>query len=1249
MTEAGHHIGPSPMDAGGSVRRIRKDMGLTQIQFAERLGVASITVHRWESGQSRPRRLALARLRELAGELAEQDTPAELPATPAAAATPPLDFAGNPEGVSAVAEALRLAYGHQFNPAFGSETARIDPLPHQRIAVYERMLGQDPLRFLLADDAGAGKTIMTGLYIREMLLRGGIRRVLIVPPAGLVGNWERELRTLFRLQFRIVSGTDARAGNPFRGSASDLVIVSVNTLIGERMFEALRDTDVPPYDLAVFDEAHKLSATVESGRINKTQRYELAEALAGCVAPASHFDGLGWAVRHLLLLTATPHMGRDSPYHFLWRLLDPQVFATGEAFRRFPRPARERYFLRRTKEEMVGLDGRPLYPHRECSTFSYDLSPGPEGEQALYDATTAYLLHAYGRALDNRPAVRLAMGVFQRRLASSTHALLRSFERRIGKIEQSIDDLRSGRTSAAELRRRQHGLDRAHRNDFFDIHSADEDALEDGTGERNEDYEDAVLGAVVAVTIDELSREIETLRGLHARARRLLDSGRESKFEKLREALEDPRYAGEKWLVFSEHRDTVDYLIRRLEGLGFSGQVAQIHGGMAWPEREEQVEFFRRPGGARYLVATDAAGEGINLQFCRLMVSYDIPWNPARIEQRMGRIHRYGQRHDVRMVNLVAGSTHEGRVLQVLLEKLDAIRNELRSDKVFDMIGRLFENVSLREYMIEALTDEGERRVLDRLESGLTGDRVRHIEEGDERAYGRGEGRSGEVAERLGGLRRDLDRERYLQLLPGYVRRFVEKSAGLLDLEIRGDLDGFFSFTPRRSGALDELLPALEGYPPVERERLRVHRPGSDAEANAPCVWLHPGEPVFDALSERILRTHARDALRGSIFIDPRAVTPYLFHLAQVTVEREFGEPTAVPAPELLGAAEPAGMSDTAKVWNAKKASAATDDAAPAPRRREIVERRLLGLRQGGGDGAPVECPVEHVLLLRGTPGVAPGAVALASRALGMRAEAARYAERHVLERLVGEHRDALRAELPERRRRVGIGFDLRAADLAGRRAKLARTGAGYKGEQNGLDEVKREQRALAADKERALARIETAPDRIVSGEVRFIAHVLVVPANDAGEQERYDASVEEIAVRIALGWEKERATAVQDVSKPERARLAGLPDWPGFDLLATHPDGEVRSIEVKGRAGQGTIQMEANEWKQACHLGELYWLYVVFDCATSAPRLVRVRDPFAKLLANRRDASAYNISARSLLEAAEETEPCVYAAPHDG
>ena len=228
---------------------------------------------------------------------------------------PPLDFAGNPDAVSAVAEAVRLAHGHQFNPAFATEISRIDPLPHQRIAVYERMLRQQALRFLLADDAGAGagKTIMTGLYVREMLLRDRIRRVLIVPPAGLVGNWERELRTLFRLRFRIVAGADPRAENPFRPPDSDLVIVSLDTLAGERTFGALREAGVPPYDLVVFDEAHKLSVVTQQHGVRKRRRYQLAEALAGCADPASRFAGLGWSARHLLLLTATPHMGRDEP------------------------------------------------------------------------------------------------------------------------------------------------------------------------------------------------------------------------------------------------------------------------------------------------------------------------------------------------------------------------------------------------------------------------------------------------------------------------------------------------------------------------------------------------------------------------------------------------------------------------------------------------------------------------------------------------------------------------------------------------------------------------------------------------------------------------------------------------------------------------------------------------------------------------------------------------------------------------
>ncbi len=1090
------------------------------------------------------------------------------------AAPPPLDFGGAAEAVAAAAEALRLAHGHRFNPAFAAETARIDPLPHQRIAVYERMLPQDPLRFLLADDAGAGKTIMTGLYIREMLLRERLRRALIVPPAGLVGNWERELRTLFGLRFRVAFGPGAAAGNPFLGAGSDLVIVSLDTLRGARGFAALRAPGVRPYELIAFDEAHKLSAATAGGRTRKRRRYELAEALAGAAPARDRFAGLGWAARHLLLLTATPHMGRDSPWHHLWRLLDARVFATAEALRRFPAADRDRHFIRRAKEEMVALDGTPLYLPRVCDTFSYDLTPGPGGEQALYDATTEYLRRSWDRALRNRPAVQLAMCVFQRRLASSTWALLRSFERRIGKLRRAAEDLRAGHADAAELARRQRLIDRDRGEDFFDTHGADEDSGEDA-----ERYEDAVLGATVAVTVEELQREIDALEALRARARSLADSASESKFGKLREVLDDPAYAGEKWLIFSEHRDTADWLARRLEGIGHGGRVARIHGGMGWPEREEQTARFRDPGGARFLVATDAAGEGVNLQFCRLTVNYDVPWNPARLEQRMGRVHRYGQRREVRVVNLVAGATHEGRVLRTLLEKLEAIRRELRSDKVFDVIGRLFENESLRDYMARALDAEGERRAAACVERALDADRARALQDAEKRIPGPG----GEVAERLGDLRAGLARERYLHLLPWHVRSFVVRAAALLGLDVRGDLDGAFALAPRAAGAPHPLRAALETYPRAARERLRVRRPGRD-EA---CVWLHPGEPVFDALAARVSEACGRDALRGAVFADPRAEAPYMVHLAELRAA-EDGETGA--------------------------------------------ESRLLALRQGA-DGELRDWPAGELLLLRAAREIPPGAAALAARANDMRARAAEHAAR-AAEALAQARRERARAALPERRRLMRASFDLRAAELSARGRALRRAARPENAEAR--EALRGERAALAAERQGALAALEAEPDRIAPGSVRFAAHALIVPAADAEERAHGDARVEEMAVALAAAWERERGAGVRDVSRPELARAAGLPDAPGFDLLAARPGGEERCIEVKGRAGRGAVELTANEWRQACHLGDRYWLYVAFDCATPAPTLLRIRNPFSKLLAGRRESEAWTIPAARLRAAAE-------------
>ena len=1214
----------SPSEIGVEVRRLRSQFGLTQEQFADRLGVSTITVHRWESGQSQPRRLAVEKLARLGEQAAVESAPRPLRGLRhSAAGTAPLDFAGAPEAVLAVADALRLSFGHQFNPAFAIETSRIDPLLHQRFAVYERMLKQDPLRFLLADDAGAGKTIMTGLYVREMMSRGRLERVLIVPPAGLVGNWQRELETLFRLEFRIVTGADARTRNPFHGPGSDRVIVSVNTLAGDATFDALRQAGGPPYELVVFDEAHKLSVHERGSRVERTFLYELAEALAVGNDPGSRFAGLGWTARHLLLLTATPHMGKSLPYAYLWRLLDADAFGAVEAVRRAPQGARDRHFLRRAKEEMVGVDGGPLYPPRKCSTFSYELSGGEDGEQDLYDRTTEYLTENYGRALDNKPAVELAMTVFQRRLASSTWALLRSFERRIEKLEQAAEDIESGKLSAEELRRRQKRLSTRYPSDYFDDKGADEDVSDDGRGEGNEVFEEALLGAVSAVSVEELKREAMQVEMLAQRARRLLDSGRETKFERLREVLEDPDHQGEKWLIFSEHRDTVDHLVRRLEGLGYRGRIAQIHGGMDWRERERQVEAFRRKNGARYLIATDAAGEGINLQFCRLMVNYDIPWNPARLEQRMGRIHRYGQKFEVRIVNLVAGSTREGRVLRVLLKKLEEIRAELESDKVFDVIGRLFEGESLTKFMVGATTADGERRAVERIGRALGASKVKRIGQRDAEVYGApGQNVTGED------LRPEVERERYLQLLPANVRRLVERGADLLGIEIRGDLDDRFALAPRQAGALDRLLPALEDYPAEAREWLTVRRPREDHSG----IWLHPGEALFDSLCAEIRARFGSEALRGAIFVDPRAEEPYLFHLAEMWVVQEASGSRSgrLAAGEAPTHADMAGSADGAA---------------------RVLDRRIVALRQRA-DGPLERCPVESLLSLTAA-GLAPGMAPLAPRGPALRVQAGAHLNA-VLEELVDDLRAQREAETPERRRLAAVGFDLRAAEFASRRRKLARAAAQLPAElgraslgmqEPGAEEiaaVKHLQKQLTIDRQAALQRIDDEALRVVPGGYRFLLHALVVrPEDVAGVEdvERFDEAVEEIAVRIVADWESTRGARVQDVSKPALARAAGLPDWPGFDLLSTLPNGGRRCIEVKGRAGRTGVRVESNEWAQACKLGDGYWLYAVLDCATPVPELLRVQDPFRKLLASERVKSAFDVPVGSLIEAAEAEE----------
>ena len=1160
-------------NAPRQIKQLRRRLGLTQVALAERLGVSFPTVNRWENSKSVPSQLAWNRLLELAGEL--EDEPGG-PDESAPEGPPILDFTARPEVVSCLIEGERLSFGHLANPAFATEISNIDPLPHQRIAVYDHMLGQARLRFLLADDAGAGKTIMTGLYIREMFSRRLLRRVLIVPPAGLIGNWQAELQVLFNLTFNVVTGADAKNANPFMGPDSDRVIVSVDTLAGSRVFSRLREEQVEPYDLVVFDEAHKLS--VDRGadlRVRRTDRYRLAEALAGVrgLDPAWR---LPWSPHHLLLLTATPHQGKDYPYYGLWRLLEPDVLSTPEAFDQYPPQRRQAHFIRRTKEEMVHLSGKPLYPKRISDTLGYDLAQGEVSEQTLYDETTDYMRHVYNRAkLLNRSAARLAMSVLQRRLASSTYALLRSFERRIDKLDELIRQVQEGRLTEEQLVVLQRRL--AEEEDVFDSKTADEETSVDGR-EESEVSEDHLLAGVIAASLTDLVVEREQVLGLRDLARKVYEKGEESKFDRLREVLTDPTFSGEKFIVFTEHRDTLEYLIQRLGGMGYTGQIAQIHGGMYYTERQQQVDRFRRlheDGGARFMICTDAAAEGINLQFCWIMINFDVPWNPARLEQRMGRIHRYGQKHDpVRIINLVAPKTREGMVIETLLNKLEAIRESLGSEKVFDSIGRLFEGVSLKAYMERSVLEGGDC-VAHELEGRLTPEQVEALAAKERMLYGDG----GDVKRQLPRLREDLAQEVYRRLLPGYVRHYLQNATPLVDIEIDGDMDQCFSLQPAKKGAIDPLLQALEVYTPQQRQCLTVFRP----EQKETAVWVHPGEPVFERIRALVSDRLSRQALRGAVFVDPTAEKPYLFHVAFVRVVRQAD-------PEL-----------------------------PELATEEVLDCRLVGLKQFAGVELSL-CPVEHLLLLRSGHGLPPAAQRLAAGGENLRDQAEAFLVERVARDLAKDRRDLLLNTLPEREQFLIRGFNFQETELATARVKQSeKARGGNVGAAKALKEIKLQQRSLAERRSLALATIRREPELIAPGTLNFVAHAMIVPSSDPEDRARHDANVERVAMEVARSYEEAEGAVVTDVHSPALARAAGLADNPGFDLHAEYPHDDRRgrrAIEVKGRARSGDVEVSSNEWAKAANLRDGYWLYVVYDCATPAPRLVRVQDPFGALLA---------------------------------
>jgi superfamily II DNA or RNA helicase len=740
-----------------------------------------------------------------------------------------------------------------FDPMMAVHTANVEPLPHQITAVYESMLPRQPLRFVLADDPGAGKTIMAGLYIRELIMRADAKRILIVAPGSLVEQWRDELSEKFGLEFRIFTQDLERASpNPNPFEEHHQLIVRLDQMSRN---EELRDKLCKAgWDLVVFDEAHKLAAHFFGSKLEKTSRFQLAEAL-------------GAVTRHLLLMTATPHNGKEEDYQLFLSLLDSDRFYG--KFRDGVHKVDASDLMRRmVKEELVKFDGTPLFPERKAYTVNYTLS---DLEAALYEAVTRYVQTEMGKA-DNlegkrKGSVGFALTALQRRLASSPEAIFQSLRRRKERLQARLQEEKIG------LRGRQAAAT------SFDIPDDDEDLDAD----EQERLEEAVIDdATAARTTAELEAEILALADLQAKAKAVVDSGVDRKWEELSRILQqnpemrDAAGRQRKIIIFSEHRDTLNYLVHKVSGvLGNDRAVVTIHGGTHRDERRKAQALFRSDPEVRVLIATDAAGEGVNLQVANLMVNYDLPWNPNRLEQRFGRIHRIGQQEVCHLWNLVAKETREGVVYHRLLQKLEVESDALRG-RVFDILGEVFEDRSLKSLLLEAIQygdqPEVRARLTQKINDALDHDHLKSLLNRNALVE------QTMTPDRLFAVKEEMDKAEARRLQPHFVRSFFLKAFAALGGTIHQREAGRMEITyvPAEIRERDRLItgrnrrerePVLHRYERICFERSAIQP--FDRPNMARAVLMHPGHPLMMALADIVLEKNANLLRQGTVFIDP--------------------------------------------------------------------------------------------------------------------------------------------------------------------------------------------------------------------------------------------------------------------------------------------------------------------------------------------------------------------------------------------
>ena len=1088
------------------------------------------------------------------------------------------------EKLRLLVESARIRLAYAYDPHFAVSLSGIRTLPHQIEAVYQKMLPQPRLRFLLADDPGAGKTIMAGLLIKEMRLREAIDRILILCPAPLTIQWQDELLRWFGEPFDIIfSAVDQQQlVNPWQRSTH--VIASLDYAkqdgVRERVWQQR-------WDMVIIDEAHKCSAYTRqrsdrAAEVEETRRYQLAKRLSA-------------QADHVLLLTATPHHGDDDRFGHFLRLIDPDLFPEPHRLGQQATTIRRGvlqlgsdcpWALRRLKEDLRDLDGRRLFPDRFTHTVTFTLN---SDEYRLYKLVSEYINRFLGQATGaRRHSAALARTVFQRRLASSAQAIHESLARRLQKQKDLVEELKG---LPPEQRSRRLAQLQGRLVDA----EADEDDLDDETKDTIFDQFSA------AVEMDQLAAEVATLKELAEDSRRVRDLAADSKLAALRECLARAQFAElkdgrGKLIIFTEHRATLRYLREHLGKWGYS--TCQIHGGMNPHERRSAQEEFRAV--AQICVATEAAGEGINLQFCHLMINYDMPWNPTRLEQRLGRIHRIGQEREVHAFNFVATESEdgqpviEGRILHRLLEKLDQMKAAL-GNRVFDVIGEVLSlnDINLPEMLRNCAYDP--RRLDEYIDQigRMDPAKLKMYEEATGIALARAnvDFSSFQSADHVSEERR---------LMPKYVEKHFEAAARAVALRMEPRADGLWRIEHVPADLRSEKLNAVRQFGKAESTYRKVtfHKEHLDQDAHLDAALVGPGHPLYAAVDERLNHLLAPLVGQTAVYVDPMASAPYVLHFFELSLRGQNSKGDTITLHgEVVTVKEEGGLFEV------------------------VPPDILLNLPPWSGEATPV--------------GSVPAAAAIDHVKCTYLLEA-RQRLQEERTRFAAICRDYLERSFHAR---IGAAQDrvmaLRARERESPEFALARQRA----DQDLADLERTRVERLESLSRLAIAR---------TGPVRHLATAVVLtPAQAADPQirslgEDIDPNVRRLSELAA----EDRVVAHEASHGRECERVGHLKL--GFDVRSRGPADpmtgryEVRRIEVKGRSKGQSIRLTTNEWYKAEQLGESYWLYVVWDPLSSSPELHVIHNPAKALQHAKREVLAtrfFEIAAEAVILAAGTTE----------